>query len=338
MVTNSFNPKVSIIIPVYNGSNYLSDAIDSAIAQTYKNIEIIVINDGSTDNGATEDIAKSYGEKIKYFKKKNGGVATALNLGIKKMTGEYFSWLSHDDMYYPNKIADQISVIDSCDTNVAIISDWTIVDSSGRETNQIAVDDRLEEFPMCFLAFDRTTWLNFCAVLIPRDVFNDVGHFNELMPTTQDYDMLHRLITKGLRFKIVHKPLLKSRSHSEQGSVHSIKTIRESDYIHYKIMKCVSDDEIKRYYNDRYFELVDVYVSFCSNGYIKSPRHLIDRMYQIFTSGTYNKKLKRRVFCMLITSRLPFNISSRYRIKLKLKYLLKSLDSFYSKLIICLSL
>ena len=75
-------PKVSVIIPVYNGSNYMREAIDSALAQTYKNIEIIVVNDGSTDN--TEEIALSYGDKIKYYSKENGGVATALNFAIEK--------------------------------------------------------------------------------------------------------------------------------------------------------------------------------------------------------------------------------------------------------------
>ena len=77
-----FHPKVSIIIPVYNGANYLRDAINSALNQTYKNIEIIVVNDGSNDNGRTDEIALSYGNKIKYIKKKNGGVASALNVGI----------------------------------------------------------------------------------------------------------------------------------------------------------------------------------------------------------------------------------------------------------------
>ena len=101
-------PLVSIIIPVYNGANYLKDAIDSALAQTYPNVEVLVINDGSNDNGLTENIALSYGDKIRYFYKENGGVASALNLAIKNMKGEYFSWLSHDDMYYPNKIERQI--------------------------------------------------------------------------------------------------------------------------------------------------------------------------------------------------------------------------------------
>ena len=98
-------PKVSIIIPVYNGENYLAEAIESALAQSYDNLEVIVINDGSKDN--TEKIALSYGKKIKYFHKSNGGVSSALNLGIEKMTGDYFSWLSHDDLYYENKIDKQ---------------------------------------------------------------------------------------------------------------------------------------------------------------------------------------------------------------------------------------
>ena len=88
-MSDVFNPLVSIIIPVYNGSNYVKEAIDSALAQTYKNIEVIVVNDGSTDN--TEKIVKSYGDKIRYFYKENGGVASALNLAIENSKGEYIS-------------------------------------------------------------------------------------------------------------------------------------------------------------------------------------------------------------------------------------------------------
>src|SRR4030065_1713637 len=98
-----FNLKVSIVIPVYNGSNYLRGAIDSALAQTYKNIEVIVVNDGSDDGGKTEAIANSYGDKIRYICKKNGGVSTQLNVGILAAGGEFISWLSNDDGYIPDK-------------------------------------------------------------------------------------------------------------------------------------------------------------------------------------------------------------------------------------------
>ncbi len=81
----SFNPNVSIVIPVYNGANFLAEAIDSALMQSYNNIEVIVVNDGSCDDGKTEAIANSYGNRIRYFHKENGGVATALNLGIHEI-------------------------------------------------------------------------------------------------------------------------------------------------------------------------------------------------------------------------------------------------------------
>ena len=102
------NNDVIAIIVTYNRKELLKESIEALLQQTYKNFEVIVVNDGSSDK--TDEICKSYGSRIRYFKKENGGVSTALNLGIKKMNGEYFSWLSHDDLYLPNKIKEQINI------------------------------------------------------------------------------------------------------------------------------------------------------------------------------------------------------------------------------------
>ena len=122
------NGKVSIIMPVYNGENYMREAIDSALAQTYENTEIIVVNDGSTDR--TEEIAKSYGDRIVYVSKENGGSSSALNAGIKKMTGDFFSWLSHDDLYLPER-TEELMKAWSGDENEAVICGEKLIDGDG---------------------------------------------------------------------------------------------------------------------------------------------------------------------------------------------------------------
>ena len=86
---------VSIVIPVYNSERFLSESIESALNQTYKNIEVIVVDDGSIDN--SQEIIKQYSDKIISIKQENSGLASALNLGINKMTGKWFKWFSPDD-------------------------------------------------------------------------------------------------------------------------------------------------------------------------------------------------------------------------------------------------
>lgn len=210
------SPKVSIVIPVYNGSNYLREAIDSALAQTYKNIEVVVVNDGSTDNGATEAIAKSYGDKIRYFAKKNGGVSTALNLGIEKMTGEYFSWLSHDDIYLPEKISEQISFLNKLDNQTAILySDYEYIDQNSRYISTHKVP-HIDSNELRFRLMDNYP-VHGCTILVPRACFSIVGPFDPNYLVVQDVEMFLRLSRK---FEFIHIPkvLIQSRLHTTQGS------------------------------------------------------------------------------------------------------------------------
>ena len=236
------NPLVSIIIPVYNGSNYLSEAIDSALAQTYKNTEVIVVNDGSNDGGKTEEIAKSYGNKIRYFFKKNGGIASAFNLGIREMKGEYFSWLSHDDVYYPNKIDVQINFLRNKRRRDTILySDWDHIDAESKFVDTVEIH-HIDSFKYR-LALITCFPTNGNTILISKICFDNVGLFNENLKNSQDYEMWFRLAEK---YDFIHIPkvLVKSRIHSEQG-MNKIKSfLVESNELHIYFLKKLSVEEL----------------------------------------------------------------------------------------------
>lgn len=104
-------PLVSVVIPFHCNKKWLIEALDSVVNQTYKNIEILVINDGSLEN--IDDILVKYGSKLKVIYKENGGPASARNLGIEKSTGKYVSFLDSDDIWMPNKLTKQINEMES---------------------------------------------------------------------------------------------------------------------------------------------------------------------------------------------------------------------------------
>ena len=179
-------PLVSIIIPVYNGSNYLEEAINSALNQTYLNIEVLVINDGSNDNGATSIIAKKYGKRIRYFEKSNGGVSTALNYGIKVMRGNWVLWLSHDDLFLPNRVFDDIRYsLENPEADI-IYSDFITIDLNGKVTGVINYKERfINNLQDMILA----NGLHFCTLTFKKDVLLKTGLFNENNRTMQDVEM-----------------------------------------------------------------------------------------------------------------------------------------------------
>jgi hypothetical protein len=214
----TFNPKVSIIIPVYNGSNYLREAIDSALAQTYANIEILVVNDGSNDGGKTEEIAKSYRDGIRYFCKENGGVSSALNLGINASEGEYISWLSHDDLYLPEKIMRQVRHLEgSGDKRIILYSDYKDLNMrSGRMVNREigTFDSKDPVFNTICCLFGSV--IHGCTLLIPKILFTEAGFFDEKLKTTQDYDLWFRFVKAGVKFVRIPEPLIVARRHEAQ--------------------------------------------------------------------------------------------------------------------------
>ena len=209
--------KVSIIIPVYNGHKYLSDAIDSAINQTYRNIEVIVVNDGSRDDGKTRAVAKRYGSRIRYIEQENKGVAGALNTGLAAMSGDVFCWLSHDDVYRPNKIERQVDFFNRLDRDdVILFSNYALIDETGKVTGETAMERVIGDKPQ--LALLRGC-INGCTVFVPKKIFDDLGSFDENLRYTQDYDMWKRMAARH-SFVLMPEILVNYRMHSERGSLH----------------------------------------------------------------------------------------------------------------------
>ena len=209
-------PRVSIVIPVYNGGNYLDQAIDSALAQTWPQLEVVVVNDGSRDDGQTERIARSYGSRIKYLAKSNGGVASALNAGIAAMSGEIFCWLSHDDLHLPEKTARQMAEWTRLGRPQAVLySDYRLVDAQTRPVADVRMDHAMLVSKPIYALLRGA--IHGCSVFIPRLIFSETGGFDEALPTTQDYDLWSRM---ARRFPFIHVPeiLVLSRWHAEQGS------------------------------------------------------------------------------------------------------------------------
>lgn len=217
------NDLVSIVIPAYNAANYLAEAIDSALAQTYPYYEIIVVNDGSPDGGATRAVAQSYGDKIRYFEKENGGCASALNFGIKVMKGKWFSWLSHDDLYLPEKLEKLIALIDKyhLDADEVVLGCNDLIMGPDRKVKHSLFNNSTGILSPV-QAFGETLnvkTINGCGLLIPKTILDKVGGFKTEYKHLLDRELWMRIALMGYSYCYAENAYVISRVHSQQITV-----------------------------------------------------------------------------------------------------------------------
>ena len=206
-------PLVSVIIPVYNGSNYLREAIDSVLSQTFDDYELIVVDDGSIDD--TPAIAASYGACLTYIRQANGGVAAALNHGILYAHGKYVAWLSHDDVFLPSKLACQVNFLQQFPKFKACYTDFYIIDIEGTLIREVETSWYPRE--QAIRALFGWMYINGSSMLIERSCFDSVGLFSEQFRYAQDAEMWFRMLQ---HFEVGRVPakLLQWRYHPAQGS------------------------------------------------------------------------------------------------------------------------
>ncbi len=206
---------ISIIIPVYNGSNYICYAINSLLKQSYKNIEIIIVNDGSDDEQALLTALEQYKEIdfIHYISKENGGVSSAVNTGINAAKGDYIIWLSHDDMLKPRSIETKIKKLQSIKyKNVILGTRTSFIDGKGKKLLKFSFYHRNYSKISDFFKYSN---INGCSLLIPIEVAKAIP-FNERLRYCQDLYQWCEYINLGYRFIVLKNKQTVMRIHPNQ--------------------------------------------------------------------------------------------------------------------------
>ena len=210
------NTMISVIIPTYNRANLIRRSINSILKQTYQNLEVIVVDDGSTDNTPLE-IKRIQDNRIKYIKLiENKGGSNARNIGIKKARGKYISFQDSDDLYYPNKLEKQIqniiikkSNLDFCKIKVIYNSSLSLFYPNKRQEKSILKGKIFDEL------VSKGNFISTQAILVQKN-FMRKFFFDTNMPRLQDYEVILRMIPK---VKISYTPNVLVDLHIQKDSV-----------------------------------------------------------------------------------------------------------------------
>ena len=240
---------VSVVIPVYNSEKFLEECLDSILTQTYQNIEIIAVDDGSTDS--SPDILERYSDKINIISQKNQGLASALNLGISKMKGDWFKWFSPDDVMHSNTIKTLIDETKNHSDNIILYSNWNIIDDTGNTLREFHESNynELSQFDFNLRLLDGQQ-INVNTTLIPAIFLKKYGIRELDEPVAIDYDFfLRSALLHDVRFHLISQPLVKYRIHSEQLSHKNIsKTLNYISEIKDEILMKL-DEPLRIKYN-----------------------------------------------------------------------------------------
>ncbi len=202
-------PRVSVIVPAYNAAAYIQESIDSVLAQTYKNLEIIIVDDGSTDN--TREVLEPYFDKrpIRYFYQTNQGLSGARNTGLRFSSGQFVALLDADDIFLPNKIARQVScLLQNPDFGLCYCRVLHFSDTHPRQFYLHAYSHNHQNpSGHLFAPLLKKQFINPLSVLIRKTVFENFGYFNRNLRHTEDWELWLRWAYSGVKFYYLNETL-----------------------------------------------------------------------------------------------------------------------------------
>jgi glycosyltransferase involved in cell wall biosynthesis len=221
------NPRVSVIIPVYNGGRFLGEAIASVLAQTYTDWELIVVDDGSTE--AIEPVIAPYGSRLRYIRQENQGVAVARNRGLEVAQGEFIAFLDQDDWFEPDKLEVQVAALEESPHLGLVHSGWFVVDAAGERLSTVNPREGIPELDLAAWLLWKPVFLG--AMLFRRSCFEEVGGFDKTLEKTPDVALVLQLILRGCQADWVSRPTVSYRQHPGNASRETRVQVRECERI-----------------------------------------------------------------------------------------------------------
>lgn len=195
---------VSCVVPVFNGERFVAEAVESILGQTYRWREVIIVDDGSDDGSV--DVLARFGDQIRVLRQANRGPSMARNRGIEESRGEFIAFLDADDLWVPDKIESQISVLEACpDVQLCsghIKSFW--ISELDHERRAFENHPYHGERPL----------LSPCTVLVRRELFQRLGGFDPELWNGEDTDWFHRMLKAGVGYETLPRLVVHRRQHT----------------------------------------------------------------------------------------------------------------------------
>ncbi len=200
--------RVSVIMPTYNRAGYITKTLESIFAQTFKDYEVIVVDDGSTDK--TEEVLRPHLDRITFIRKENGGPGSARNAGIKVAKGEYIAFLDSDDLWLPEKLNGQVKYLDDYPDVGLLFTDFEIFceDENGQERKLREIHINVEG--PCFDKLFQKNFIPTLTVIIRKSCMDAVGLFEESrdLVVGEDYELWLRM---AMRYRLGYIPKITAR-------------------------------------------------------------------------------------------------------------------------------
>ncbi|NJN95341.1 MAG: glycosyltransferase [Anaerolineales bacterium] len=208
------SPTVSVIIPVYNQAHFVGQAIDSILAQTFTDYEIIVVNDGSTDH--TTQVLAGYGDRLHIITQANAGLSAARNSGLQVARGEMIGLLDADDLWYPEMLAATVTFLKENPHIDLVYGAWDTIDETGRVIKPLNKPSNLRTKVQADFLRSIATGNLFLVhtLLIRRKCFDCCGVFDPNLRAVEDWDLWVRMAAHGHTVDVIDTPIAHYRRHS----------------------------------------------------------------------------------------------------------------------------